>query len=50
MWKWIKGLFANEIKSMRPDVPLNRKQRRVHASIERRKARKEKGNERSRNE
>ena len=51
MFKWLKqklsGLFVNEIRVQRPgsqsiDVPLNRRQRRVKAALQRKQAQRNK--------
>lgn len=44
LWKKLSNLFVSEVRVIRPgsesvDVPTNRKQRRVKASLQRRKSR-----------
>lgn len=43
LWKKIKGIFTNEVMVQRPEIPLNRKQRRTKAAFMRKRARR-KGN------
>jgi hypothetical protein len=35
MWKKIKSWFTNDVAVLRPDIPLNRKQRRTQEALSR---------------
>lgn len=37
MWKMIKGWFVNDVRVVRQQVPMNRKQRRVIAAMKRKR-------------
>ena len=39
LWKKLRNLFVSEVRVQRPDIPMNRKQRRVNAALVRKRKR-----------